>query len=495
MATVLITHCERAPEVKLVVHGALDSGWLSDLTRIEVGKKIVVECTGYWDQNTEITAYYSGDGSTDTALWGGSGDSLTSEEFEWTPEIADSSNYRSQLRCEARRKTDGGFFETGELLSSDSTDVDIVLAPQPAEEVFVAVRELGHPASATLTVLARPEVDGEQVVWELAGNFLGKVTESSLIQGYSLEIHQRGLGETDIELNIRSVKESDLGSHTVTVANELGSQTYRVRFFVAESAKVFIGRVKSEFLAGSRDNVECRSEGGNPPPELKAWIHMNGIQTRNLELLKEDDGIQPGMQRKTFLLDPRVEERTDSQTFVVCEAIQRAGQQVVFTNVNAKSVLRIVYPPQAQEEHYVYSNLGESAMLSLQVDAFPLPSKSDVVWAATENNPNNQMTVSLTSSSITTIDLTVLRVEERDMNVRQTLTVRNEHGVQAFYFRIVKPTPVWVWILVALGIIAAIVLPCVIYCIYTKMCRSKKRSRHDEPSNAETQRPFLTTST
>merc|ERR1712059_117968 len=223
-----------------------------------------------------------------------------------------------------------------------------------------------------------------------------------------------------------------------------GTQMYTVRFFKGEMAKIFIGNVSGEMMADSRNTLECRSEGGNPPPELKARIEKNGKKTRNLDILSDDDGYEPGKKRRTFLLNPRVDERSDSRTFAVCEAVQKAGKQKVYADVEAKSRLRIVYPPQGHNVKYVYANLGETAATSFNVEAFPRPSKEDVIWPATETDSKYRMNVAFTSSSITKVDL----------------TVKNQHGEQAFHFEIVKPTPGWVYALVALAVLGVIALCC-----------------------------------
>jgi len=440
--------------------------------RIEVGKEIVVQCccSSNWDQDVVVKAFISNDAG-DRELNKESRDPTPKDQFPWTPDIAEGSSFRTQLRCEARVKVDrNGTKPSREmlsppLLSQDIVDVTIVFAPQPHDEdVFVAVEDLGSQALATITVQARPEVDKDSVVWELAGNVMEKVRPTSPIQGYMIEFHKVGVVETNIVLKIDSVKETDLGTHLVTVKNEIGSYTYKVRFFKGEMAKVFIHEVKSgEFLAGKTSSLECRSEGGNPPPVLRARIRVNGKNTRNLKLTEEDDGSHPNQKRRRFLLNPMVEERSDGKTFVVCEAVQRAGKQQVYTDVEAKSQINIVYPPQAHKNtKKVKANVGESVSLSMTVDAFPLPDKSDVVWSAAETNSNYRMNVAFTSSSITTIYITVDKVEEHDFNTRQTLTVKNVHGEQSFHFQIIKPTPTWVWVLIGLGILL-LIASCVAY--------------------------------
>lgn len=474
----------------LTVHGALHSPWgLEDSYRVEAGKKITVECSGYWDEDVEVTAYFHYDG-TDTHLSRTFGQA--SDQFEWEPDITDSSRWSwTQLRCEARTQTDSFLLGTGDLLSSVSADVTIVFPPQPAEDLFVAVERLGSPVTATITVLANPEVERDSVVWDLAGNFLEKVTVSSQTRAHSLEVRRIGITETHITLTIHSMRESDLGSHSVTVSNDLGRETYKVRFFLPESAQVFIGRVSSEIVVGSRENLECRSQGGNPPPKLEAKIEVEGRKVRNLVQVWGEEGSRPGEKSETFVLEPRVGERSDGQTFAVCVAVQRAGGIEVFRDVEAKTQLRIVYPPQPQEEHSLSSTLGDTAVLTIQVEAFPLPEAVDVVWDAAATDPNYRLAVIFPSSSVTVVTLTVLKVREADFDLRQTLTVKNEHGEQQFYFRIVKPTPAWVWVCVALAVLAVIAIFVIILFVRPGFCRDRKSRRQREHSNTETGSPFL----
>ena len=71
---------------------------------------------------------------------------------------------------------------------------------------------------------------------------------------------------------------------------------------------------------------------------------MRGRAVRDLLVL--DEGGRGGHREATFLLDPRVAERSDGETFVVCEAVQAVGGQAVYEDVVARAGVDIVYPPQ-----------------------------------------------------------------------------------------------------------------------------------------------------
>ena len=64
------------------------------------------------------------------------------------------------------------------------------------------------------------------------------------------------------------------------------------------------------------------------------------------DLLVLEQGGRGGHKEATFLLDPRVAERSENSTFAVCEAVQALGGQAVYEDVVARAGVHIVYPPQ-----------------------------------------------------------------------------------------------------------------------------------------------------
>jgi hypothetical protein len=182
-------------------------------------------------------------------------------------------------------------------------------------------------------------------------------------------------------------------------------------------------------------------------------VKVRGEAQRRLE--EAGGGRGARAREAAFTLHPRVGERTDGQTFVVCKAVQRAGGQDVYEDVEAKARLNIVYPPQVrvaskgsmrhagpqpQEEKRVTAELDEPAELIFLVEAFPRPLRQDIRWTGQEASDHYQMAVSFPSASSVRIDLTVLKVEEHDYDIRHSISVRNEHGKQQYHFQVVKPT-------------------------------------------------------
>ena len=86
---------------------------------------------------------------------------------------------------------------------------------------------------------------------------------------------------------------------------------------------------------------------------------MRGQAVRDLLVLEQ--GGRGGHKEATFLLDPRVAERSENSTFAVCEAVQALGGQAVYEDVVARAGVHIVYPPQVglglRLDPKIYTNL------------------------------------------------------------------------------------------------------------------------------------------
>ena len=60
------------------------------------------------------------------------------------------------------------------------------------------------------------------------------------------------------------------------------------------------------------------------------------------------------------------------------------------------------------------------------------------------------------------------------------MTVWNQHGRQVYYFQVYKPTPVWVWVLVGLGVLAVIVGVGVVCFVYPGVATKGSRGLRGE---------------
>lgn len=461
------------PQVKMTLHGATKAGRSS--YRTGVGTKLLFECagSGYSQGTGEVSAVHTDNGK-DTHLERQAETEFTAEEFDlvtggtglilpgglwfaWIPEV--SSYPVSSLSCRLHTKNTNGSLT---LSATDSVNVTVSFPPQPLEDLFVAVTNMTAPLTVSLSVISSPALLPNTVVWEPAGNIMKKVSPSSPVLGYSVSLRQSGgalSAVTEVELSIVRVMEGDLGVHTLTVGNGLGTMVYKVRLFKPMIAEVSIGPVSGEILAGSKEYLVCRTLGGNPPPQLEARIEVNGRKKRKLNLVEDESESLEQQQKKTFLLNPRVSEWSESGTVCVCVGIQRAGGKMVYNETEARSSpLRIVFPPQAQDTHYMYAHPNETVSMDLEIQAFPQPNWSDVVWEGADTNPNYKLTLKHGSPEVTVVTLTVLKVVEGDYQNRQILRVRNQHGETVYHFWVVKPTNVWVVVGVSLGVLVLIFL-------------------------------------
>lgn len=469
------------PQVKMTLHGATRA---RPSYRTEVGAKLLFECagSGYSQGTGEVSAILTENGKN-TELERQVEAEFTAEEFDlvtggtgiilpggqwykWIPQVSNFPLY--YLSCHLHIKnTNGSKF----LAARDSANITVTFPPQPLEDLFVAVTNITAPLTISLPVLSSPSLDPNTVVWEPAGNIMKQVRPSSPVLGYSVSLRQSGqAGEavTEVELSIVRVMEEDLGVHTVTVGNGLGTHIYKVRLFKPMIAEVSIGPVSEEILVGSKEYLVCRTLGGNPPPQLDARIEVNGRKKRKLKLVEDDDGSLAQQQKKTFLLNPRVSEWSESGTVAVCVGMQMAGGKMVYNSTEARSQpLKIVFPPQAQDTHYMYAHPNETVTMDLEIKAFPQPNWSDVVWEGADSNPNYKMILKHTSPEVTVVTLTVIKVVEEDYNNRQTLRVKNQYGETNIHFWVVKPTNVWVVVGVSIGVLVLIGL-CVCGCAAKK---------------------------
>merc|ERR1712130_975695 len=125
-----------------------------------------------------------------------------------------------------------------------------------------------------------------------------------------------------------------------------------------------------------------------------------------------------------FRLDPRVSERTDSDTFAVCEAVQKvdgtlAGGTDVYEGLPAREQMNIFYPPQPQDKIYVFADVEEPAAATLVVQAYPSPREEDIKWPFAESeSAKYKMKVAYLDTSTVKLTLSVVKVEEYDYSIK-----------------------------------------------------------------------------
>jgi len=256
---------------------------------------------------------------------------------------------------------------------------------------------------------------------------------------------------------------------------------------------VFISPLPEEVVIGTPSFVTCRSDGGNPPPKLEARIEVAGVESRQLIPAGDVQG-RGSHQERNFTLNPRVPERTDRDTFAVCEAVQKAGGNVVYEGVIAQEQLNIFYPPQHQDIVYVGANVDEPAEVTLVVEAFPRPRRRDIKWSFAESESDKyRMEVSFNSASTVSLTMIVTRVEEHDYSVRHSVSVQNKYGKEVFYFQVLKPMPTWVFVLIGVGVLLVIVvLVTLAFCASRRSKRKQSRSTaQTQASTSENKTPFL----
>jgi len=504
---VFAAHQTLANEVVKLLHGDVSSSVDHDSggkKLILAGREVVVECAGQWRQEVKITASLLTDGRHTFDLERERKGRSGGEEFKFSPRVEDFSQ-NTQIQCEVHwyRNTTG----IQELLSSDTLDVIIVFPPQPNKDHFVAVEKVGVRGEAKVILKAWPLVQKSTLEWETPKTFQDSITTTSNEAGYQLTARKVSESELEVQLVVERITQEDLGRHILTLENQLGEETYKVFFFEPKVAQVFISPLPKEIVIGGKTNtVRCTSDGGVPPPTaLEASVEVRGLQVRQLipvgNLEKRGEHLE-----QEFKLDPRVSERTDSDTFAVCKADQEvdgtlAGGDNAHQGVPAQEQMNIFYPPQPQSKIYAYANVDEPAMATLMVQAYPSPREEDIKWSFAESEREKyKLEVVYIDTSTVKLTLSVVKVEEFDFSIKHEVHVENKYGKEVYHFEVVKPTPAWVIVLIVLGcllLLAAIIaIPTVV--------ATRKRSRgaaltssqsKPEPSTTDTKTPFLAEST
>merc|ERR1712212_549452 len=325
---------------------------------------------------------------------------------------------------------------------------------------YAAVEKVGVRGVAKMKVQARPLVQRSTLKWKRPEAFSEIITTSSKQDNYELVTKNVSESELEVELVVKSMTDKNWGSHSLTLENELGEQTYKVEFFEAEVAEVNMSSVPNEVIVGKTDiTITCTSKGGVPPPTLEARVEVDGEPVRKLASL--EGSILDGRGMQDFKLDPRVSERTDSNTFVVCEAIQKVpGSDDVVKGTPIQRQLNLFSPPQPRDNIWVSATVDETAVATLLVEAYPRPKKEDMKWSYAEKEPAKyKMEVAEVVTGVK-LTLTVVKVEENDYSIKHQVSVRNKHGDAVYQFEVVKPMPGWAIALIVLAILFILVACC-----------------------------------
>jgi len=473
-------------------------GW-AEKKSILAGREVLVECAGQWRQDVRITASLLKDGWHKFDLM------PEGRAFKFIPKVEDFSK-NTQVECKVHWFNEG----IRELLSSDTLDVNIVFPPQPNEDHYVGVEKVGVRAEAKVILKALPLVQESSLEWETPKTFQAPITTSSNEADYQLIARKVSDAELEVQMVLERVTKEDLGRHILSLRNQLGAETYKVFFFEAKVAQVFISPLPKEVVIGGKANtVRCTSNGGNPPPKaVQGSVEVRGKHVRNLIPVGDPERRGEHLEQE-FELDPRVSERTDSDTFAVCEAVQRvsgtlAGGDDAVKGDPAQEQMNIFYPPQPQSTIYAWADVDEPAEATLLIQAYPSPSEEDIKWSFAESEgAKYKMKVVYKDNSIVKLALSVVKVDEFDYSIKHEVHVENRFGKEVYYFEVVKPTPVWVIVLIILGcllLVGAISAIGVVICKVESgewnCCRRRKRGNgQPEPSTSDTKTPFMAEST
>jgi len=326
-------------------------------------------------------------------------------------------------------------------------------------------------------VRGRPLVQASTLQWKRPEAFSALITASSKEENYELVTKKVSESELEVQLVVKSMTDKNWGSHILTVENELGEQSYKVEFFEAEVAQVNISDVPNEVIIGKTNvTITCTSKGGVPPPTLEARVEVRGKKVRKLTATQPQSTGSPN-RRGMFRLDPRVSERTDSNTVVVCEAIQKVpGSDDVVKGTPVQRQLNIFYPPQNQDNIYVSANVDEAAVTTLLVEAYPRPKKEDIKWSLAEKEPAKyKMEIAEVATGVK-LTLTVVKVEDNDYSITHEVSVKNKHGDAVYHFEVVKPMPGWA--------IALIVLGCLVLFCSCGACAARAKKKNENAESA-----------
>merc|ERR1719367_1597827 len=103
------------------------------------------------------------------------------------------------------------------------------------------------------------------------------------------------------------------------------------------------------------------------------------------------------------------------------------------------------------------------------------------------------MKVVYKDNSIVKLALSVVKVKEFDYSIKHEVHVENRFGKEVYYFEVVKPTPVWMIVLIILGcllLVGAISAIGIVICKVEsgewKCCRRKRGFSQPEPSTSDT---------
>ena len=90
------------------------------------------------------------------------------------------------------------------------------------------MEKVGVRGVAKVNVKARPLVNASTLSWKRPEAFSAIITSSSKQENYELVTKKVSESELEVHLVVKSMTDKNWGSHSLTLENELGEQTYKV---------------------------------------------------------------------------------------------------------------------------------------------------------------------------------------------------------------------------------------------------------------------------
>jgi len=249
-------------------------------------------------------------------------------------------------------------------------------------------------------------------------------------------------------VQILNISSSMQGHWIATVIKDQVTSADKCSFIVevATQSMITVGRTPSKFIVGQPQVLQCIAKGGYPNPEISAYILANN-KKKFLELNEQQIDSSRTMNTfdevtRYFQYFPHVEDRADSGTFLVCEATQWNEGDILY-KTNRKEPIKIVYPPQPIDKIEVVSELNKTAKVSMNVNAFPIPYYTDIIWIIEgldgrmevnikSNSKKYAVTVASIDNSTLNISLSLHSLNSDDIKALHTVSVKNSIGFQNY---------------------------------------------------------------
>ena len=199
-------------------------------------------------------------------------------------------------------------------------------------------------------------------------------------------------------LDVVGLRPEHAGNWTAATIGKVGLEVTKScakSIEMAQKSTVSIINLGSELVANKAVVVECSSEGGNPPAYLDARLEVSN-KSRNLEALEEES---LGDISRLFSFVPQVEDKKAGDTFVVCQAIQKVGDDEIFRELKTQQI-NIVYPPQRLEKKTTRSEarVNHTCLVELEIEVFPLPNLGNIIWIVKDMNISQSIQVNTSHS-------------------------------------------------------------------------------------------------